>query len=140
MNLRKPDTINQTIIFPENEPPSNKILNLLRKFSLDAANVFLLNLSRPDLLLHFPGFLRVPAKQEKAGGQPVQPVDGPEVLEAVLLRQDEDHRVVAVAAARMNLKKNVKWSIKDSLNLYTLSKLDLFGGGKGGRGVLLEFR
>jgi hypothetical protein len=91
--------------FPENEPPSNKISNLLRKFSLDSTNVFLLNLSGPDLLLHFPGFLRVPAEQQKAGSQPVQPVDGPEVLEAVLLRQDEDHRVVAVAAARVNLKK-----------------------------------
>ncbi len=103
--------------FPEIVPPSNKIINLLRKFPLDAANVFLLNLSGPDLLLHFPGFLRVPAEQQEAGSEPVQPVDGPEVLEAVLLRQDEDHRVVAVAAARMNLKKNVKRSIKDSLNL-----------------------
>jgi len=91
---------------PENEPPSNKISNLLRKFSLDSANVFLLNLSGPDLLLHFPGFLRVPAEQQKAGSQPVQPVDGSEVLEAVLLRQDEDHRVVAVAATRVNLKKS----------------------------------
>jgi hypothetical protein len=98
--------------FPENEPPSNKISNLLRKFSLDSTNVFLLNLSRPDLLLHFPGFLRVPAEQEETGSQPVQPVDGPEVLETVLFRQDEDHRVVAVATARMNLEKNVKGQLR----------------------------
>ncbi len=44
-----------------------------------------------------------PSEEQESRGEPVQPVDGAQVLEAVLLGQDEHHRVVAVAAARVDL-------------------------------------
>ena len=72
--------------------------------SFDPADVLLLDLPRPDLLLHLPSLLRVPAEQEKTGSESVQTVNGPKVLESVLLGQDEDDGVVTVAAARVNLK------------------------------------
>ena len=72
--------------------------------SFDPADVFFLDLPCPDLLLHLSGLLRVPAEQEKAGSESIQSVDGPQVLEAVLLGKDEDDGVVTVAAARVNLK------------------------------------
>ena len=77
---------------------------LLREVAFDPADVLLLDLPRPDLLLHLPSLLRVPAEQEKTGSESIQTVNGPQVLESVLLGQDEDDGVVTVAAAWVNLK------------------------------------
>lgn len=62
------------------------------------------NLSISYLVLHLPRLLRRPTEQENAAGQPVQPMNGPEILQVVLLRQDEDHGVVPVTTAWMHLR------------------------------------
>ena len=59
--------------------------NLLWKLSIHSTDVFLQHESVPDLLLHLPRLPGVPPEHQEAGGQPVQPVDGPEVLEIVFL-------------------------------------------------------
>ena len=46
----------------------------------------------------------LPAEHEKSGCEPVQPVDGPEVLQVVLLGKDEHYSVVTVPTAWVNLK------------------------------------
>ena len=79
--------------------------NLLREFSVDSADVFLLDLPGTDLLLHFAGLFGVPAEEQQSGSESVQPVDRPQILQAALFGQDEDDRVVAVTAARMNLRR-----------------------------------
>lgn len=56
------------------------------------------------LVLHLPRLLRCSTEQKDTAGQPIQPVNGPEVLQVVLLRQDEDHGVVPVTTARMHLR------------------------------------
>ena len=76
------------------------------EFSVNPADILLLDLSCSDLLLHFPRLLWIPSEKKETRGESVQPVDRAQVLEAVLLGQDEHHGVVAVATARMNLKKN----------------------------------
>ena len=73
--------------------------------SLDPADVLLLHLPRPDLLLHLARLLGVAPEEEEPRRQPVQAVDGAQVLEALLLGQDEHHRVVAVSAAGVHLKE-----------------------------------
>ena len=78
-------------------------MSLRWELSVHPADVLLLDLPGPDLLLHLARLLGVPAEEEEARGEPVQSVDGPQVLEPVLLGQDEHHRVVAVAAARVDL-------------------------------------
>ena len=77
---------------------------LHREFSFDSTHVRLSNLSRANVLLHFPGFFGVPSEEQKSGRQPVQAVDGPKVLEAIFLSKDEDDGVVSITSARMNLK------------------------------------
>lgn len=47
--------------------------------------------------------LGVPSKEEQPRGEPVEAVDGPEVLEALLLGQDEHHSVVPVSPAGVHL-------------------------------------
>ena len=74
--------------------------------SFDPADVLLLNLPRPDLLLHLPRLLRVPAEEKKTGGEAIESVNGSQVLEAVLLGQDENDGVVPVSAARVDLEWN----------------------------------
>ncbi len=37
-----------------------------RKLSLHPADVFLLDLARPDLLLHLPGLLGIPSEEEES--------------------------------------------------------------------------
>ena len=81
---------------------------LRRKLSLDPTDVLLPDLPGPDVLLHLAGLLGVPPEEEQARGQTVQPVDRPQVLEAVLLGEDEHHCVVTVTATRVNLE-NKKW-------------------------------
>ena len=49
--------------------------------------------------------MELPAKHEEAGSEPVQPVDGPQVLQVVFLGQDEDYRVMAIAAAWVDLQE-----------------------------------
>ncbi len=77
--------------------------NSLWEFSVDPADVFLQNLSVPDLLLHVTGFARIPAEHEKSGRQSIESVNGAQVPQIVLLGEDEDNSVVTVATARMNL-------------------------------------
>ena len=48
--------------------------------------------------------MELPAKHEEAGGEPVKPVDGPQVLQVVFLGEDEHYCVVSVSAARMDLE------------------------------------
>lgn len=55
-------------------------------------------------MLHLPRLLRRSTEQENAASQPVQPVNSPEILQVVLLRQDENHGVVPVTTARMHLR------------------------------------
>ena len=87
--------------------------NLLRKLSIHSTNVFLQNESVADLLLHLPRLPGVPPEHEEPRGEPVQPVDGPEVLQIVFLGQDEDHSVVPVSATRMYLPSHsLRWIIE----------------------------
>lgn len=81
----------------------NEIL-LLWEFSFYTADVFLEHLSVPYLLLHVPGLLGVATEHEQSGSEPVEAMDGSQVLEVVLLGQNEHHGVVTVAPARMDLK------------------------------------
>ena len=59
--------------------------------------------------------MELPAKHEEAGGEPVKPVDGPQVLQVVFLGQDEDHSVVTIAAAWMHLENRDTWSLMSSV-------------------------
>ncbi len=95
-----------------------------RELPLDPADVLLLHLPGPDLLLHLPGLARVPPEEEQPRRQPVQTVDRPEVLEAVLLGQDEHHRVVAVATAGVDLGKK-KILINTFSDFFSRKRLDL---------------
>jgi len=61
-------------------------------------------LSISYLVLHLPRLFRRSTEQEYAAGQPVQPVNGPEILQVVFLRQDKDNGVMPVTAARMHLR------------------------------------
>ena len=84
--------------------------NLLWKLSIHSTDVFLQHKSVPDLLLHLPRLPGVPTEHEQARGEPVQPVDGPEVLQIVFLGKNEDHRVVPVSATRMYLPSTIlRW-------------------------------
>jgi len=78
---------------------------LLGKSALDPAHVLFVHLSVADLRLHDAGVPGCPAEHEKAAGQPVQTVYGPEISQIVLLGQHEHHRVVSITAARMNLSR-----------------------------------
>ena len=60
-------------------------------------------MSIPDLLLHVASFARIPAEHEKSGRQSIESVNGAQVPQVVLLGEDEDHSVVTIATARMNL-------------------------------------
>ena len=51
----------------------------------------------------------LPAEHEKSGSEPVEPVDGPEVLQVVLLGKDEHNGVVTVPTAWVNLKTKTHW-------------------------------
>lgn len=75
----------------------------LGEVALNAAHVFLGHLPVADLVLHLARLLGRAPEQQQATRQPVQPVDGAQVLEVVLLGQDEDDGVVAVPAARVDL-------------------------------------
>lgn len=78
---------------------------LLRELSLHSADVFLLHLPVTDLVFHLPRLLGGPSEQQQSARQPIQAVDRAQVLQVVLLRQDEHHRVVTVPAARMYLDR-----------------------------------
>lgn len=78
--------------------------NLLGELSLDAADVLLLDLPVADLVLHLAGLFGTAPEQQKSRRQPIEPVDRPQVLQVVFFGENKDHRVVAVAAARMNLR------------------------------------
>ena len=87
--------------------------NLLRKLSIHSTYVFLQNESVADLLLHLPRLPGVPPEHEETRGEPVQPVDSPEVLQIVFLGQNEDHSVVTVSATRVNLSlQGLRWIIE----------------------------
>ena len=60
-------------------------MDLLWELPLHPTHVLLQHQPVPDLLLHLPRLPGVPPEHQEAGGQPVQPVDGPEVLEIVFL-------------------------------------------------------
>ena len=77
--------------------------NLLWKLSVNSTNVFLEDESVPDLLLHLPRLPGVPPEHEETRSEPVQSVDGPEVLQIVFLGKNEDHSVVPVSPTRMYL-------------------------------------
>ena len=62
------------------------------------------NLSVSYLVLHLPGLFRRSTEKENTAGQPVQPVDCPQILQVVLLRQNEYNRVVPVSSARVHLQ------------------------------------
>ena len=47
--------------------------------------------------------LGVSSEEKQTRGEPVEAVDGPEVLEALLLGQDEHHSVVPVSPAGVHL-------------------------------------
>lgn len=106
----------------------------LGELALDPADILLEDLAVPDLLLHLTRLARIPktgwriklrshytpemelpAKHEEAGGEPVKPVDGPQVLQVVFLGQDEDHSVVAIAAAWVHLENRDTWSLMSSV-------------------------
>ena len=87
--------------------------NLLRKLSIHSTDVFLQYESVPDLLLHLPRLPGVPPEHEETRGQPVQPVDGPEVLQIELLGENEDHSVVPISPTRMYLPSPIlRWIIE----------------------------
>ena len=82
------------------------VLDSRGELPLDPADVLLLDLASPDLLLHLSRLLGIAPEEEEARGEPVQPVDRPQVLQALLLRKDEHHRVVTVTPAGVNLKED----------------------------------
>ena len=94
----------------------------LRELSLHPAHVLLQHLSVPDLLLHLPRLPRVPPEHEEARGEPVQPVDGPEVLEIVFLGENEDHGVMAVSPTGMYLSSPIVGRIIENLKAQTYGK------------------
>lgn len=55
-------------------------------------------------MLHLPRLLRRSTEKENAACQSVEPVYRPQVFQIVLLREDEDDRVVPVSAARVHLQ------------------------------------
>lgn len=99
---------------PENKfarkgsPRDANLHNLLGELSLDAADVLLLHLPVPDLVLHLAGLLGAATEQQESRRQPVQPVDRPQVLQVVFFGENKDHRVVAIPAARMNLRDRAR--------------------------------
>ena len=58
-------------------------------------------------MINIPHLLWVAAEEEESRGEAVEAVDGAQVLEALLLRQDEHHRVVPVPAARVHLQNGL---------------------------------
>ena len=84
------------------------MLHSLWELALDPADVLLEHLPVPDLLLHVAGLARVAAEHEQPRGEPVQTVDGAQVLQVVLLGQDEHHGVVAVPPAGVHLEEGAK--------------------------------
>lgn len=111
----------------------------LGKLSLDAAHVLLLDLSVPDLVLHLARLFRAAAEQQQARSEPVQPMNGAQILQVVLFGQDEDHRVVPVSTARMHLqdvrrnerhtehRKNIKFDYVDLLRARRREPLSICG-------------
>ena len=76
---------------------------LLWKFSLHSADILLQDLSVPDLLLHLSGFSGISSKHQQTRCQPVQSVDGPQILKVVFFSQDEDNSIVSIATTRVDL-------------------------------------
>lgn len=76
---------------------------LLGKLALDAAHVLLQHLPVADLMLHLAGLLRAATEQQQTAGEPIEPMDGAQILQIVLFGQYEDDGVVAIPAARMHL-------------------------------------
>lgn len=77
------------------------------------------HLSVPNLMLHLSRFLRRPAKQQNSAGEPVESVDGPQILQVVFLGQYENDRIVSVATTGMylhNHKNDVTFSRKKALH------------------------
>ena len=115
----------------------------LRELALNPADVFLENLTVPNLLLHLTRLTRIsatgsriitllhtpetelPAEHEEARGEPIQPVNCPQVLQVVFLGQDENHSVVPVPAARVNLEME-RHVVNSDLSFY--NNLALFRG------------
>ena len=90
--------------------------NLLWKLSLHPTHILLHNLSVPYLMFHFSRLPRVSPKHEKARCEPVQPMDGSQILQVVFLGEDEDHGVVSVTATGMHLDKDMVNNIYNIVN------------------------
>lgn len=54
-------------------------------------------------MLHLAGLLGAAAEQQQSGREPIQPMDGAEIFQIILLRKDEHDRIVTVTATGMNL-------------------------------------
>lgn len=76
----------------------------LGEFTLDATHVLLLHLPIADLMLHLAGLLRAATEQQQTGRESIQPMNGAQILQIVLLGQNENDRIVTVSTARMNLR------------------------------------
>ena len=79
--------------------------NLLRKLSLHPTDILLENLTISDLLFHLTGFSWISAKHQQSRGEPVQSMNGPQVLQIVFFSQNKDNSVVTISATRMDLIK-----------------------------------
>ena len=79
--------------------------NLLREFSVNPADIFLENLSITDLLFHVPSFSRISTEHQKSWRQSIQSVNCPKISQVVFLGKNEDHSVVTIATAWVNLSK-----------------------------------
>lgn len=102
------------------------ICHLLGKFALHAADVLLLHLSIPDLVLHLSRLLRTAAEEQQARGQSIQPMNRPQVLQVVLLGQDKHDRVVPITSAWMHL--NDRDGDKTEINYSLCSPLAIVQG------------
>lgn len=89
-------------------PRDTNLHNLLGELSFDATDVLLLHLSVPDLVLHLTRLLGAASEQQESRRQPIQAVNRPQVLQVVFFGENKDHRVVAIPAARMNLRDRAR--------------------------------
>ena len=81
--------------------------NLLREFSVNPADIFLENLSITDLLFHVTSFSRISTEHQKSGRQSIQSVNCAKISQVVFLGKNEDHSVVTIATAWVNLSKTI---------------------------------
>lgn len=83
---------------------SDSICHLLWEFTLDTADVLLLHLSVPNLVLHLSRLLRAAPEEQQPRRQSIQTMNGPQVLQVVLFGQDKHHRIVSITSTRVHLE------------------------------------